>query len=251
MLQNDDKIDEPANTATSGRVVIWRRIADSLKADILSGRMQPGGQLPTESVLAERFSVNRHTVRRALSALTSDGYIEATRGRGTFVAEHPIHYPIGSRTRFSEIVSGQALQPGGRLISSAIVAANAALAERLGIAEGEPLIRLEVLRVADSVPVTVGTLWFIAARVPNLINDYAETGTITKALEKAGFGDYRRQASWITTMIADGEDRRHLKLGNGAPVLVVESLNISADGQPLQFSRARFAGGAVQLVIES
>jgi len=251
MLQNDDKNDETVEATAAGRVVVWRRIADSLKAEIISGDMQPGGQLPTESVLAERFSVNRHTVRRALAALANDGYVEATRGRGTFVAEHPIHYPIGMRTRFSEIVSAQALQPGGRLISSDTIGANAALAERLGIAEGEALTRLEVLRVADGMPVTVGTSWFIAARVPNLINDYAETGTITKALEKAGFGDYRRQASWISTMIADAEDRRHLKLAAGAPVLVVESLNISADGLPLQFARARFAGGAVQLVVES
>lgn len=233
-----------------GRGALWEQIAQSLRDDITSGDTPPGTQLPTESQLAERFSVNRHTVRRALSSLANDGFVEATRGRGTFVAEHPIHYPIGSRTRFSEIVSAQDLQPGGRLIASSSERADERIAGKLGIVEGESVWRMEILRVASGQPVALATSWFAARPLPNLINDYAETGSITKALSRAGFSDYRRKSSHISAALAESEDRAHLRVAPRAPILVVESINVSADGVPLQYARTRFAGEAVQLVVE-
>lgn len=230
---------------------VWRRIADQIYEDISAGRLHPGAKLPTESALAKRFGVNRHTVRRALSELSSDGFVQATQGRGTFVTDRPIQYPIASRTRFSEIISSQALQPGGRLIASASLSADAVVAERLRVEVGTALTQLEVLRVAQGQPITVATLWFVAALVPNLIADYAETGSISEALTRAGFRDYRREQSLISTAIVDAHDKAYLKLSAGAPVLIVESVNVSANGVPLQFARSRFSGEAVQLAIES
>ncbi|NJM33742.1 MAG: FadR family transcriptional regulator [Rhodomicrobium sp.] len=43
------------------------------------------GRLPPERVLAERFSVARNTLRRALDALETDGYLIRHVGRGTFI----------------------------------------------------------------------------------------------------------------------------------------------------------------------
>jgi GntR family phosphonate transport system transcriptional regulator len=248
VFQNDDR-DQKMITRSAG-AALWQQIAQSLRDDIISGGVEPGTQLPTESELASRFSVNRHTVRRALSALSNDGYVEATRGRGTFVAEHPIHYPIGTRTRFSEIVSAQDLQPGGRLIASASEKCSEFIAEKLGIAEGDQVTRLEVLRVANGQPVARATSWFVSTLVPNLINDYAETGSITKALERAGFADYKRQSSRISAGLANTDDRKHLRVNLKAPVLLVESVNASGEGKPLQYSCTRFVGDVVQLVVE-
>src|SRR5688500_18630671 len=82
----------------------WRQIADRIEDDIVDGRFAPGDRLPIESEFAARFAVNRHTVRRALAALSVKGLVRASPGRGTFV-EEKLAYAIGRRTRFSEIVS--------------------------------------------------------------------------------------------------------------------------------------------------
>ena len=237
--------------ARGSGIAVWKQIASDLQAGIAGGSLSAGDQLPTEMELAERYKVNRHTVRRALAELANDGFVEATRGRGTFVAQRPIDYPITARTRFSEIVTAQELQPGGRMISSETVPATGIVAERLGLEKGTPTIRVETLRVAEGQPVLTATGWFVAALVPNIIQDYAETGSISKALEKAGFGDYRRDASWISAVAPEPADRAHLRLEPGHPILLVESVNVTPDGRPLQFSRTRFVGGAVQVVIKS
>ncbi|MBD1546799.1 phosphonate metabolism transcriptional regulator PhnF [Roseibium aggregatum] len=232
-------------------IAIWRQIMEWLKAEIASGAFEKGSRLPPESEIAARFGVNRHTVRRAIAALTAEGVLRADQGRGTFVAAAPISYPITSRTRFSEIVSGQDKAPSGRLIGAGTEEADALLANWLKVPIGTLLIRLETLRVADGVPVMVGTSWFEQSRFPNLVADYAETGSITRALAKAGVADYRRKESRVTAELVDPQDVAVLGVASGQPVLVVESLNLDADGRPMQYTRTRMAADRIQLVVES
>ena len=68
-------------------IALWRQIAQALEQAITSGQHQPGGRLPSEAELSALHGVNRHTVRRALEALSSRGLIRIEQGRGSFVAE--------------------------------------------------------------------------------------------------------------------------------------------------------------------
>ena len=54
-------------------VALWRQIAETLEGDIKQQVFKPGQRLPTESELAERFAVNRHTVRRGIAFLEQEG----------------------------------------------------------------------------------------------------------------------------------------------------------------------------------
>ncbi|ADL03309.1 GntR family transcriptional regulator [Lacrimispora saccharolytica] len=61
-------------------------LMEELKMDIVSGRRKPGDRLPSEHELSASCHVSRHTVRKALSILEQEGFIEAEHGRGTFVS---------------------------------------------------------------------------------------------------------------------------------------------------------------------
>ena len=50
-------------------VALWRQICQRIGDEIHAGAYAPGVRLPTESNLAQRFAVNRHTIRRAIGAL--------------------------------------------------------------------------------------------------------------------------------------------------------------------------------------
>jgi len=232
-------------------VSLWRQIAERLRSDINGNVYMPGSQLPTELELAQKYAVNRHTVRRAIGSLSETGILIATRGRGTFVAERTIAYPISSRTRFSEIISSNKRQPGGRLISSGEESATAEVAERLGVKLGDMVIRGETLRVADGRPITVGTYWINKELVPNFIADYAELGSVSEVFSRAGFEGYRRQKSWVASIPVDHQDAELMQISPGDPVLEVYSVNVSESGQPLQYTRARFRGDVVQLEFEN
>lgn len=239
------------DVARGSGVALWKQIAERIEADIAEGRLAPGARLPTEAEFAERFGVNRHTLRRALATLAEQGLIEATPGRGTFVREPPLRYPIGARTRFSEIVSAEGREPGGRVTGSRIEPATADVATALRIAPGDEVLRVEMLRDADGVPITCGSHWYIADMCRDLDLIAAATGSVTRALETLGLGDYRRLETRVTARVADEDERRQLALSPGRTVLVVEAVNGDAQRRPIQFSRARFSADRVQLVIKS
>src|ERR1700723_1282648 len=66
---------------------LYQKIADDLREQIESGRLEPGQQLPTEIKLRERYSASRNTVRDAIKWLTSLGLVETRPGQGTFVVQ--------------------------------------------------------------------------------------------------------------------------------------------------------------------
>lgn len=61
-------------------------IYDDLRQSILSGKVAPGEQLPTERKMAENYGVAVPTVRQALARLRTEGLIESRRYHGTTVA---------------------------------------------------------------------------------------------------------------------------------------------------------------------
>jgi DNA-binding LacI/PurR family transcriptional regulator len=61
------------------------QIYDRIKADIKSGKLPDGEQLPRFTVLCEQFDVSMKTIRVAMEKLEKDGFIQRIHGRGTFV----------------------------------------------------------------------------------------------------------------------------------------------------------------------
>jgi GntR family transcriptional regulator, transcriptional repressor for pyruvate dehydrogenase complex len=63
------------------------RITLMLRNDIVSGKYEPGRQLPTGKQLSDLFGVSITVIREALSRLKSDGLVASRQGKGVFV-EH-------------------------------------------------------------------------------------------------------------------------------------------------------------------
>lgn len=61
------------------------RLADAIAADVASGRLRPGDQLPTQRALAAHLGITTGTVNRAYAIAERAGVVSAEVGRGTFV----------------------------------------------------------------------------------------------------------------------------------------------------------------------
>jgi GntR family transcriptional regulator, phosphonate transport system regulatory protein len=240
-----------AALAAGTGVALWRRVADEIERAIAVGHVQPGMKLPGEVEIAERFGVNRHTVRRAIAALTERGLIRAERGSGTYVEARRLPYPIRKHTRFSENVGASGRAASGRLIASAADKADADLAKRLQVKIGAPLIRLELLRQADRVPISTSTTWLSAKRFPDVAAVYASARSMTKTLAHYRITNYARKSTRVTAAIVDATDALRLELAPGRPILVIDSVDADEEGIPLLTSHARFAADRIELVIET
>ncbi|WP_326957027.1 FadR/GntR family transcriptional regulator [Amycolatopsis sp. NBC_01286] len=123
------ELDAVFRPVRAGRAV--EETIERLRQLVRLGVVATGSRLPAERELAERLAVSRVTLREALRALASEGYVESRRGRygGTFVVER---LPAPARTgrldaaglddvlRLRHVVeTGAAELAAGRRLSSA------------------------------------------------------------------------------------------------------------------------------------
>ena len=83
----------------------FMQIYTELKRRIESGEYPVGQLLPSENTLIAEFSCSRNTVRRSISELVRDGYVQTHQGRGVFNIFQPIEqasYTMGSIESFRE-----------------------------------------------------------------------------------------------------------------------------------------------------
>lgn len=233
----------------SGRAM-WRQIEDTLVAEITRGVYPAESRLPTEKELAQRFDVNRHTVRRALQALAQRGLLLVEQGRGSFVVRDAIDYAVGPHTRFSENLLRAGKEPATELLRASEEAANEHVARQLKIRPGARVIRLETLGRANDRPISLGRHFFPARRVPDMVAHFERWRSITKALQQSGIEDYQRATTRITARLPTQGEAHLLRLSTTAPVLITESVNVETGGRPIEYGEACFASDRVQLLVE-
>ena len=75
-IQINNSSDEP----------IYLQIKNQIKAQIISGDLKVGEQLPSIRFLAKQIRVSMLTAKRAFDELELDGFINSVQGKGNFVA---------------------------------------------------------------------------------------------------------------------------------------------------------------------
>ncbi len=231
-------------------VALWRLITRAIESEIAAGSLAPGARLPTEAQLAQRFAVNRHTVRRALEELQRSGLVRVEQGRGSFVAEDSLDYEIAARTRFSEWIRRHNKEPSGSLIALREIQADSTVATALGLRIGAKVVLLERLGMADGRPVSLSAHHFPAARFPGLFARLGQGGTISEALADCGLADYRRQSTRVTARLPLPQEASLLRTPRNRPLLVTENINVDGEGAITEYGVARYPTPRVQLVFE-
>ncbi len=232
-------------------VAIWRQIEEALLQDISNGLYNPGDKLPTEAQMAARFSVNRHTVRRALGSLVASGQVRVEQGRGAFVEEETIDYPVGPRTRFTQNIHAAHRMPARRLLRVERVRADRDAADALNLSVGDEVILVQSVNEVDGRPICYAVTILPGWRFGDAIPHIYETSSLTKVLARFGVSDYTRATTKVTAQIPSAEVARHLNLPSARPILQTEGVDVDVNQKPVTYNISQFAGDRVQLVIDA
>lgn len=110
-----------------GGAPVYAQLADSLRTEILTGRIRPGRPLPSERTLQQEYGLGRHTIRKAVGVLRSEGLVTMVKGLGMVVRE---------RAERQELTP-----PPGSAVTARMPSAQER--ERFGLDEGIPVIVVE------------------------------------------------------------------------------------------------------------
>lgn len=236
-------------TQRAAALPLWRQIEASLLREIRSGGLREGDRLPSALDLARRFDVNRHTVRRAIEALEDRGVLRTETGRGSFVQEHPYHYPIGRRTRFGKAMHNLNVESNYRFIEAATETPSRQVVRALGLLSGEKAHRLVYSSHVEGRTVDHSEAFFPAARFPDLARIFQRERSVARTLAHYGVADYLRKHTTVMAKLPSANVATVLGQSTRRPVLCVHSVNVDPQGAPVQFGVTCFAGDWVQLTL--
>lgn len=231
-------------------VALWRQVEQAIAMDIRSGAHAAAGRLPTEGELAARFAVNRHTVRRALAALADKGLVRTEQGRGSFVQDVVLDYPLRRRTSFSANLLEQDRVPSHEVLEVAEAVATAAIAAALDVREGSSVASAVVVGQADRVPITFSRSFLPLARLAGVLEALRREPSMSRVYAAVGVRSFRRRSTRITARLPSDMEAAHLKQAMNLPVLVTDAVDVDQDGRPIRYGISCFAGARVQLTVD-
>ena len=228
---------------------LWLSIYQQLNEAIAHGTFAVGEKLPTESALAQRFGANRHTVRRALTALQEEGVVYSRRGSGTFVAERSAVYRMGKRTRLRQGLGPLSQNVGLTVTYSETRVGSAKEISKLQLAEGDQVHMIEGIRDLDARPLSLFQFCYPALLMPELPSLMQQSDSITEALTKAGFENYQRVETIIGADLADATKANLLACQVGSALLRTRAVDVDSQGQPIAYGQAWFVGSRIELEV--
>jgi GntR family transcriptional regulator len=233
----------------SSPVPLYYQVANVLQARIFAGTNPPGSLLGTEKELALEFGVSRITVRKAIDILHRDGLLEAHRGRGTFVSSDPRPVaPTALHVFLDDILTrAEAL----RVIDDhfAEIPAAAAVASRLGIPPGTPIVHVQRQVTATDAAASVWVTYFLPLEIWRTLDPDRRTEMLLPEIDHLPGLRLTQGREVIHALGADAETAARLGVAVGSPVLRVEREYQTESGQTVVFGWVDHRQGTIPVLL--
>jgi GntR family transcriptional regulator len=218
---------------------LYHRLYVILRDRIASGTYPEGAVLPSEFELTEAFSVSRITAKRALDELATEGLVERVRGRGTTVTDRAAALlgaqPItASIDGLLENLTAIGRETSVQVIEFGYVPAPDFVRARLELEPNARAQRAVRVRSLDGEPLSQSTT-YVPERIGRAYSakDLAST-PIIDLIERAGVVVGAAEQS-ISATLADSLIASRLKVGVGAPLLLMKRCVKDTSGKPAQY----------------
>ncbi len=230
-------------------MAVYQQLAETLAENIKTS-FKVGDYLPSEVTLAKQFSVNRHTLRRAIDELERAGIVLRQHGKGTLIIDDVMEYQVSDRPRFTEIVSGLGLATHAELLECMTQPADRQLARAMRLSEGADLWRLDTLRTVEETPLCLISHFLPKDVFPKLDQLYLG-GSLHRILDTHyGIRPVRKHCVF-RARLPDLREATLLRCPKTAPVLVLRSTNVEGEsGRVVEYAVSRSRASDIQMRVD-
>lgn len=212
-----------------------------LKQNIESNTYAYGSLLPSENVLITQYDCSRNTIRRALSGLVEDGYIQPIHGKGVRVIYQPTErasFTVGGIESFQESARRNKFQIITKVIQFSVVKVDERLAKESGFPVGEEVYYIQRVRYLDGKPLILDKNLFLKSLVPGLTKEIAERSIYAYMEKELGMQIVTSKRT-ITVEHATMQDENLLALGDYNCLAIVSSQTFNLDGVMFEYTQSR------------
>jgi GntR family transcriptional regulator len=228
---------------------LYIQIQDDLYEQVRTGAFLPGARVPSEIDLVGRYSVSRMTARRALDELVNRGVLFRRQGKGTFVADDVVVYGLSTMLSFSGTLRANGYQVDTHVLHQDIVPAPPFVSSKLKLDPESNVVVVRRLRVVNGRPAAIHTSFLDATIFDPLLRVDLSTNSLINAIEEISGLRVAYTKDSVRAALVSAEDRNLLQLAAGTPVLQVEGVAHTVNGQPIRYTRAVYPSDMFRMVV--
>lgn len=219
----------------------YAKIYRDLKTKIETGEYEFQELLPSENQLILIYDCSRNTIRRAIGALVTDGYVQTMQGKGVrniFQPTLQTSFTIGEIESFKESAIRNHQVPKTEVICFTDLIADKKISNRTGFPVGAQLYYLLRLHYLDDKALILNHNYFLKDVVTNLTKEIAED-SIYEYLENVLHISIVTSKRIMTVEKMTEIDEKYLNLDDYNCLAVVSSHTYNSDGIMFEYTQSR------------
>jgi GntR family transcriptional regulator len=222
----------------------YYQLANILREQISTGRLEAHQSIPSERQLESIYSVSRTTIRQAIDLLVRQGYLYREHGRGTFVSPQKLQKGISELTSFSEDMKQRGLVPGQKILEIGYVQPPEKVRRHLELPEGfDQVLYIERLRLGDGLPMGLQTSYYCLSAGQTITQaDLEEYGSIYRILQEKFHLIPTEADETLEVTLATPREASLLQIEPGSPLLLSERTTYSQSRRVIEFVKILYRG---------
>lgn len=216
-------------------IPMYQQLADTIREQILSGKLKESDRLMTETELESYYHVSRITVRKAISLLMEEGYITKKQGIGTFVTAKKLSRVISNKVlSFTEACEAEGKKASSEILFTGWVTPNRKIQKILETEKNEKLLKVARIRKCDEVSVMLEETYLYEKF--GFVAEENLNGSICAILRERGI-DIAHATKTIEICYATEEEAKLLGISPKQPLLLHYDTALDPEGNKIMCSK--------------
>lgn len=216
-------------------------IYQEIRQKILTHEYESGEYLPSENDLTLKYGCSRNTVRRAISYLVEEGFVQPHHGKGVRIIYHESQRFSINRSGISGLSQSAALS-GYKIHTKVLrfteLLADSRLSAKTYFPEGTELYFVQRVRYLNGVAKSIDSSLLRKDLIPGLTAEIA-TGSIFDYIENVVGMEIRTIKRSITISHINELDKKYLNIEDYDCTPVITSRNYNVSGEMFEYSESR------------
>ncbi len=218
------------------------RISRDIIAQIQSGDLGPGQQIPSENEIIDQYGVSNTTARKALHEIERLGWATRVKGKGTYVQENRVHRSATRILGFTRNMLEAGRNPSTKLLQVRVVHADQSLTiNRRKYTLHGPYCEIQRVRYADGIPMMQEVRCISEQFCPQIQEKNLE-GSLYE-IYKNEYGIQLLEINQkLSSVVLEGEELRLFELEKHIPAFRVEGVTFCGKELILEMENSVYRG---------
>lgn len=219
----------------------YDKIYHDLKEKIEAAVYPPGEQIPSEYMLIEEYGCARNTLRRAISELSAEGYVQSVHGKGVCVIYQPrktSRYSLEHIESFREASARDVQDTKTKVVLFTELTVDQRTHARTSFPVGTEIYYIQRVRFLGGKALILDHNFFRKDVVPGLTKKIC-AGSVYDYIENTLHHDIVTTMRTFTVERVSALDEKYLALNGCNCVAVVSNHTYNADGVMFEFTQSR------------